>query len=58
MNGVQLAAIFHNMRSGHPVILVPGFAGNGMALGDDPGRINLIMRKLVPRHALDSVMGA
>ncbi len=62
MNGVQLAAVFREMRAGHPVILVTGFAANGTALGGDPGGIDLIMRKLVPRralrHALDSVMGA
>jgi CheY-like chemotaxis protein len=62
MNGMQLAGIFRQMRSAHPVILVTGFTGSM----EDPEwkaeGIDLVLRKPVPRadlrRALTSVMGA
>jgi CheY-like chemotaxis protein len=62
MNGVKLAATVREMRAGHPVILVTGFAVGGMGPDEDPTGVDLVMRKPVPRRdlqrALVSVMGA
>lgn len=61
LNGMQLAAVFREMRAGHPVILVTGFPADGTTLDEEPGGIDLVMRKPVPRRdlrrALVSVMG-
>ena len=62
MNGAQLATAVRKMRAGQPVILVTGFAVGGMGQDEDPGSVNLVMRKPIPRRelrrALVSVMGA
>ena len=62
MNGVQLAGAVREMRAGHPVILVTGFAPGSMGADEEPAGVNLVMRKPVPRcalrRALASVMAA
>ena len=62
MNGVQLAAAVREMRAGHPVILVTGFAAGSMGADEEPAGVDLVMRKPVPRRdlrrALVSVLGA
>jgi CheY-like chemotaxis protein len=62
LNGVQLAAAVRELRAGHPVILVTGFAAGSMGADEEPTGVDLIMRKPVPRRelrrALVSVMGA
>jgi signal transduction histidine kinase len=60
-NGVQLAAAVREMRAGHPIILLTGFAPGGMGENEHPAGVDLVMRKPVPRRdlrrALVSVMG-
>ena len=62
MSGVQLAAAVREMRAGHPVILLTGFAVDSMGADEDPTGVDLVIRKPVPRRelrrALLSVMGA
>jgi CheY-like chemotaxis protein/anti-sigma regulatory factor (Ser/Thr protein kinase) len=52
MNGVQLAATVRRMRAGHPVILVTGFAAGNPGIDEQPGGVDLVMRKPVPRRDL------
>jgi signal transduction histidine kinase len=62
MNGVQLAAVFRQMRSGHPVILVTGFTDSMEQTTKELEGVDLVLRKPGPRaelrRALTSVMGA
>jgi signal transduction histidine kinase len=52
MNGVQLAALIHERRAGHPVILVTGFAAGSLGIDDEAAGGNLVMRKPVSRSEL------
>jgi signal transduction histidine kinase len=62
MNGMQLAAVFRQMRSAHPVILVTGFTDAMEDPAYKADGVDLILRKPVPRadlrRALTSVMGS
>jgi CheY-like chemotaxis protein len=52
MNGVQLAATVREMHSGHPVILVTGFAAGSMGEDEEPAGVDLVMRKPVSLREL------
>ena len=61
MNGLQLVATVRGMGTRHPVILVTGFAADGMDVNEEPPGVDFVMRKPLSssnlRFALASVMG-
>jgi signal transduction histidine kinase len=52
MNGVRLAGAAREKNAVQPVIMVTGFAAGSMGDDDEPGGVDLVLRKPVLRHEL------